>query len=220
MMQRNMIKIAKITDIIPQICSQKKSLHYVQGQEPEPKIREYFYYIDHQGMLFLDDARIKNFTSCFKEKKFLEFFFKRIRLNKTGKYEAEFPFVSHCGRERNYIRCDDLPIVFTHIFHEDNVDFLSYGYAGDLLRTVFIPDKVYMLPLTGRVYHVAEEKFGGVGLIKSKLAIELSKYFEFHNGDMRPPTHLTWHNKKYELDLNWFDENVKRFNLKINSVGN
>lgn len=24
---------------------------YVQGQEPEPKIREYFYYVDHQGMV-------------------------------------------------------------------------------------------------------------------------------------------------------------------------
>ena len=24
---------------------------YVQGQSPEPSIREYFYYIDHQGMV-------------------------------------------------------------------------------------------------------------------------------------------------------------------------
>lgn len=30
-----------------------RRLHYVQGQEPEPKIREYFYYIDHQGMVRL-----------------------------------------------------------------------------------------------------------------------------------------------------------------------
>lgn len=42
---------------------------YVQGQSPETRIREYFYYIDHQGMLFLDDVRIKNFTSCFKDGK-------------------------------------------------------------------------------------------------------------------------------------------------------
>lgn len=28
-----------------------KNLSYIQGQEPEPKIREYFYYIDHQGMV-------------------------------------------------------------------------------------------------------------------------------------------------------------------------
>lgn len=31
--------------------AQKRLLQYVQGQEPEPKIREYFYYIDHQGMV-------------------------------------------------------------------------------------------------------------------------------------------------------------------------
>ena len=48
--------------------------NYVQGQSPERGIREYFYYIDHQGMLYLDDARMKNFTSCFKEKHFLKFF--------------------------------------------------------------------------------------------------------------------------------------------------
>lgn len=28
-----------------------RAVHYVQGQEPEPKIREYFYFIDHQGMV-------------------------------------------------------------------------------------------------------------------------------------------------------------------------
>uniref|UniRef100_A0A0N7ZA47 Uncharacterized protein n=1 Tax=Scylla olivacea TaxID=85551 RepID=A0A0N7ZA47_SCYOL len=89
-------------------------LHYEQGQNPQPGIREYFYYIDHQGMLFLDDARMKNFTSCFKEKKFLQFFFSRIKFNETGHY-PDFPFLSLCGRERNYIRCDDLPLVFTHL---------------------------------------------------------------------------------------------------------
>lgn len=30
---------------------QKRFLKYIQGQEPEPKVREYFYYIDHQGMV-------------------------------------------------------------------------------------------------------------------------------------------------------------------------
>lgn len=77
---------------------------YEQGQYVGKGVREYFYYIDHQGQLFLDDAKIKNFTSCFKEKDFLKFFFKRIKKNQTGKYENQFPFVSPCGREKNYIR--------------------------------------------------------------------------------------------------------------------
>lgn len=36
-------------------CS--RQVHYIQGQEPEPKVREYFYYIDHQGMVSLRALR-------------------------------------------------------------------------------------------------------------------------------------------------------------------
>ncbi|XP_047987332.1 UPF0598 protein CG30010 [Leguminivora glycinivorella] len=195
--------------------AQKRMVHYVQGQEPEPKIREYFYYIDHQGMLFLDDSKMKNFTSCFKEKKFLDFFFKRIRLNKTGRFTEEFPFISLCGRERNFIRCDDVPIVYTHIITKDMKDYVTYGYAGELLITPFVPHKIYMLPLTGRVYHPADDKYGGIGLVRSNLSIELSKHFEFYNGDGHPPTHFTWKNEKYELDQNWFQEKVDEHGIKI-----
>ena len=77
---------------------------YVQGQYFNKKTREYFYYIDHQGQLFLDDAKVKNFISCFQDKEFLAFFFQRVRLNNTGRYEKDFPYVSPCGREKNYIR--------------------------------------------------------------------------------------------------------------------
>lgn len=69
--------------------------------------------------LFLDDARIKNFTSCFKDKQFLRFFFKRLRFNATQRYQNEFPYLSLCGTERNYVRCDDLPIVFTEMIAND-----------------------------------------------------------------------------------------------------
>lgn len=168
--------------------------------------------------LFLDDSKMKNFTSCFKEKKFLQFFFKRVRLNNTGRYE-EFPFISLCGRERNYIRCDDVPIVYTHIITkpDTNEDILTFGYAGDLLTTQFLPKKIYMLPETGRVYHPAEDKYGGVGLIRSKLSIELSKNFEFQNGDNKPPTHFVWKNEIYELDQSWFQENISKHNIKVNT---
>lgn len=67
------------------------------------------------SQLFLDDAKIKNFTSCFKDKRFLQFFFKRIRFNETNRYIEDFPYVSMCGRERNFIRCDDVPVVYTGV---------------------------------------------------------------------------------------------------------
>lgn len=186
-------------------------VHYVQGQSPESRIREYFYYIDHNGMLFLDDARMKNFTSCFKEKKFLTFFFKRLKINDSNRYTKDFPYLSLCGKERNFIRCDDLPIVFTHVIKDLNNDneLFSYAYADDSLVVPFQPDKICMNIKTGRVYHPASEKIGGIGLVKSKFAIEISSYFEFENGDDKHPTHLTWRNKRYVLDNEWYHDKLK-----------
>ena len=43
----------------------KPSIEYEQGRWID-NVREYFYYLDHNGQLFLDDSRMKNFTSCFK----------------------------------------------------------------------------------------------------------------------------------------------------------
>ena len=88
---------------------------------------------------------------------------------KTALHSAEFPYLSPCGRERNYVRCDDVPIVYTNFLGvEGGVDelqsmqreeqqltpvTLSWGGAGDQLTTVFEPWRICMLPSTGRVYH-------------------------------------------------------------------
>ncbi|XP_063696336.1 UPF0598 protein CG30010 [Culicoides brevitarsis] len=184
---------------------------YVQGQSPEPKIREYFYFVNHEGMLFLDDARMKNFTSCFKDKKFLEFFFKRLKINDTNRYTEDFPYLSLCGRERNFVRCDDLPIVFTHILpdkKDPTKELLTYNYASDLLTVDFEPDKIFMAP-SGKVYHPAPARYGNIGLIRSKLAIELSKNFEFKtNGEEEAPKAINWGDKKYDIDDSWVSKAV------------
>ncbi|XP_031636175.1 UPF0598 protein CG30010 [Contarinia nasturtii] len=191
-----------------QFCTQRnycKSL-YIQGQRVDNKIREYFYYIDHDGMLFLDDARIKNFTSCFKEKHFIRFFFKRLRFNTTNRYQNEFPYLSLCGTERNYIRCDDLPIVFTDVISNDQENCLAYNHGGNELKMQFQPDKVYMSPESGRVYHPADGQYGFIGLIRSKMAIAFSKHFEFEQGEQAPPTHFTWNNTRYILENDWLKD--------------
>lgn len=74
-----------------QFAVSRHVVSYVQGQSPSPKVREYFYYIDHQGQLFLDDTKVKNFITCFKDKQFLKFFFKRLKQNKTSRFEEDFP---------------------------------------------------------------------------------------------------------------------------------
>lgn len=156
---------------------------------------------------------MKNFTSCFKEKKFLRFFFSQLKMNNTNRY-TDFPFLSPCGKERNYVRVDDCPFVFTHVISKDVEGKkqlrLAYNHADDLLTLSFHPEKIFMLPETGRVYHPAPQKAGSIGLIRSKLAIEFSKYFQFENGDQNPPTHFTFDSILYKLDTNWYHEAVKK----------
>ncbi|KAM8966345.1 UPF0598 protein C8orf82 homolog [Pelodytes ibericus] len=175
---------------------------YQQGQSPEPRIREYFYYIDHQGQLFLDDTKVKNFITCFKDKQFLVFFFKQVKRNMSGRYQEDFPYISPCGRERNFIRCDDRPIVFTHLERDESSGptLLSYCGGGDKLTRSFEPQKLVMLPENGRVYHPAPDQCGGVGLVKSSLAFELSPCFEYRSrSSADPPTHFNWDGKCYTL---------------------
>ena len=119
-------------------------------------------------------------------------------MNETNRY-PEFPYLSLCGRERNYIRCDDKAVVYTHIIETGKSDLLSYGGVGDRLTVLFEPSKICMLPETGRIYHPASADTGGVGLIKSSVAIAISKYFEFGNGEDKPPTKFIWKDKTYRL---------------------
>ncbi|KAK5869491.1 hypothetical protein PBY51_024200 [Eleginops maclovinus] len=182
---------------------------YVQGQSPEPRIREYFYYIDHQGQLFLDDTKVKNFVTCFKDVKFLVFFFSRLRSNQSGRYDGDFPFLSLCGRERNFVRCDDRPVVFTHLLQSaagapgvpGDQELLSYCGGADKLSAPFRPEALYMQPVSGRLYHPCSELAGGVGLVRSALAIELSPYFVYLSDHCQSgqPTHFLWGGQKHTL---------------------
>lgn len=225
------------------------------------------------------------------DKKFLAFFFRRVKRNTSGKYEDVFPFISPCGPETNYIRCDDLPVVFTQLLDQDGQEIedvasyghtdvssskakaemevfslraepkkwggaesqnmggadlsvltddssclrnsisnelidaaileksssnsthedaapdaclekLSYGGAGNLITFPFQPKNLFMLPGTGRVYHAGPDHLGGVGLVKSSLAIELSRLFVYEEQaeENSPPTMFRWRGKKWKLE--------------------
>lgn len=142
------------------------------------------------------------------DKKFLAFFFKRLKANDTGRYEDEFPFISPCGREINFIKCDDQPVVFTHLSVKDGKNMFCYGHVDELFIE-FQPDHIFMDPSNGRVYHPAPGSKGRVGLVCSKLAIEFSKDFEFGENQDLPPTHFNFRGKKYELNQHWFKKPTK-----------
>ena len=220
----------------------------------------------------------------FIDKKFLAFFFRRVKKNTSGRYAEEFPYISPCGPETNYIRCDDLPVVFTHLLdhngqpiqdietygsshpqdenpspdsnfnplrttapspnsstgtqhnssslshppqsldeshslnikttnlsHNSNTtlssqictEVLSYGGAGDSLCVPFQPEKLCMLPEGGRVYHTGPDKLEGVGLVKSSLAIDLSKFFVYEEGacsESSSPVGFRWRGRTWTID--------------------
>ena len=81
---------------------------------------------------------------------------------------------------------------------------LAYG-GTPTLTVLFQPHKLCMLPGTGRVYHPGPEKLGGVGLVKSSLAIELSQFFTYGEGGEGAegggrPTGFKWRGREWELD--------------------
>ncbi|XP_028919057.1 UPF0598 protein C8orf82 homolog [Ornithorhynchus anatinus] len=182
-----------------------RSTSYAQGQSPEPRTREYFYYINHQGQLFLDDAKVKNFITCFKDRRFLVFFFSRLRLNRSGRYEESFPYLSPCGRERNFVRCEDRPVVFTRLLDgaAGCPPRLSFCGGGGELAVPFEPAKLLPLPDNGRLYHPAPGRLGRVGLVGSALASELSPRFRrppAEAGDPGgTPTHFFWEGRCHPL---------------------
>lgn len=61
---------------------------------------------------------------------------------------------------------------------------------------------------TGRVYHPAPEKVGGIGLVRSNIAIEFSVFFDFENGQENAPTHFIWRDKQYKLDTIWYKDKL------------
>ncbi|NXO91281.1 CH082 protein, partial [Certhia brachydactyla] len=148
--------------------------------------------------LFLDDTKVKNFITCFKDVSFLSFFFSRLERNRSGRYGSRFPFLSRCGGERNFLRCSDLPVVFTGIFRDAEGNS-RLSYCGSSLSVPFRPGMLTVFPENGRLYHPAPGKVGGVGLVRSALAEEWSSGFRFQEGWEKAPSHFVWEGKSYRL---------------------
>lgn len=137
---------------------------------------------------------------CSSDKQFLVFFFTRLRSNQSGRYGEDFPFISLCGRERNFLRCDDRPIVFTQLLQGEQ-QLLSYCGGAEKLVVPFRPEALFMHPISGRLYHPCSERSGDVGLVRSALAIELSPFFVYAQDQSQSgqPTHFLWGGQKHIL---------------------
>lgn len=119
-----------------------------------PNDREYFYYVNQEGHVYLTDEKIsrKPFGPVFyRDPKFLRQMFNLIKQNQTNKYSKLFPFIWICMKERNYVACEDTPIVFSSLNQEDNKIFY-----GPNLFVSFQPEEV-SISSDGRFYR----KYGG-----------------------------------------------------------
>nr|KAJ3419326.1 hypothetical protein HK105_007086 [Polyrhizophydium stewartii] len=114
-----------------------------------PGVREYLYFVDVHGQLFLDDTVPKNIATCFKDKRFLDFFFSRLRANPPSNplFAAGFEYVSPCGKEMNYVRAADAPIVF----HDLDSQGLLW-FAGSKTHP-FDPSQIFVSRGNGYFYH-------------------------------------------------------------------
>ncbi len=126
--------------------------------------RIYFYVIDGKGRLYHDGTLQDDIA-------FLDFFFKRLKPNDTGLY-SEYPFVSPCGREMNFIQSAGTPYVFRMLDIGQNA--LIYGGT---LSQPWQPGHL-LYGSDDQLYHPAPH---GVGRISPELLLEWQKYLDFND---------------------------------------
>eukprot|EP01064_Diplonema_japonicum_P007475 TRINITY_DN1510_c0_g3_i1.p1 TRINITY_DN1510_c0_g3~~TRINITY_DN1510_c0_g3_i1.p1 ORF type:complete len:186 (+),score=22.16 TRINITY_DN1510_c0_g3_i1:59-616(+) len=162
--------------------------------------REYFYYSNDHGNLYhlirkediLGGKEPPRGPAHMRGEKFLDFFFGMVRENKTGLH-PEFPWVSKCKGELNFLLPSDRPITYTELTKDSaGKHYLTYGGGG--LRALFEPEKLSVCS-AGRVYYPA--KIGTMGLISCHLALQLGLE-NIWEDDGEPPM-LHWEGRKYPL---------------------
>lgn len=77
-------------------------------------------------------------------------------MNETNRYGDDFRFVSLCGRERNYLRCDDLPLVVTQLKESADMLYINQIHQSAHWTFRFDPAQLYHNPQTGRLYYNLE----------------------------------------------------------------
>ncbi|CAK9023758.1 UPF0598 protein C8orf82, partial [Durusdinium trenchii] len=162
---------------------QRRQLKSAEFYERHAQDRKYFYHVDLQGRLFLEETMPKNVATSLKSPKFLDFFWTMLRPNNRGEF-AEYPFISPCGKEMNFIRPADTPVVFDALedrTDEEGNEVQVLVYAATLSE-VFDPTKLVWHSTTDRLYYpVSKHKrlVGSLGLIRSRLAVQFSETFTF-----------------------------------------
>eukprot|EP00948_MAST-09A_sp_MAST-9A-sp1_P002371 g2371.t1 len=169
---------------------QKQQVKDESFYESAAEKRHYFFTIDLQGRLFTENTTPKNIATSLKSTKFLNFFFRQLKHNipqssneDIAALYPDYPYISKCGKEYNFIKPADVPIVFTDILSQQHVprnintkietkeksnatthdevegvpqQILEFG--GDL-HIMFNPNALRISEQTGRLYHLIEDSY-------------------------------------------------------------
>lgn len=121
--------------------------------EEENIKRNYYYVMDLRGQLFVENV-VRSVATSMKDAKFLDFMFKNLQWNNTG-INADIPFVTYCGKEKNFVTPMDANSAF--VFKDMIVPKMccipyQLYYAGTSAQE-FDPALLAFSPATGRMYH-------------------------------------------------------------------
>ena len=121
-----------------------------------PSTRDYYYHVDNRGVLTLDGV-------VQDDPGFVDFFYRRLAATAHPAY-PDYPFVSRCGDELNYLRPADTPIVYT------SFDGERLFYAATL-SVPFYADRLTYSE-AGVLYYDAP--VGGWGRVVPSVAVQLA----------------------------------------------
>lgn len=122
--------------------------------------------------MYLEETRIRNFTSCLKDRAFLDLFYRRMRYNNRDYPEQKargYSFYSLCMGEVNFCRPDDSILVFQKLIDDSQFRHLileslllmrnallssctELTWAGTM-EMPFDPSSLRVSPETGYLYH-------------------------------------------------------------------
>ena len=80
-------------------------------------VREYFYTVDRDGVLYHDGTALS-------DERFLRQFFRRLRRDENECYE-EYPYVSPCAGELNYVRAEATVVVFRRMTLQGDLEYAA-----------------------------------------------------------------------------------------------
>jgi len=156
------------------------------------ELREWFFYLDIKGLLYMEETEPKIYPNAIKDERFLKIFYKNLERNNTGRF-PQYGWMSKCWGEFNMIRCEkNVPIIFQHLEHEEK-PMLTYGLA---FKQEFDPTKLLATP-DGVIFHETNHPNCKYGIFSSNLSMQLADNIEFENEEF----YFNWEGKKLTVPI-------------------